>query len=85
MPQVKTDTSAISYVSVAETIKYWIFAFIGIIAVSYIIAVGAKLLWAPGTEEDTTNAIKSIAYVAVGLAIIPMAYFIVEFIINLQF
>lgn len=83
-PSVNADASKIDYVAAAKVVKYWIFAFIGVIAVWYIIAVGAKLLWAPGGEEDTTNAIKSIAYVAVGLALLPMAYFIVDFIINFR-
>jgi threonine/homoserine/homoserine lactone efflux protein len=50
-------------VDVAQEIQFWIFVFVGIIAVAYIIYIGAKLLWAPGSTEEMTSAIKSLVYV----------------------
>ncbi|MBP7823394.1 hypothetical protein KA050_03525 [Candidatus Gracilibacteria bacterium] len=84
IPTVKVDTSNINYVSIAQEIKFWLFAFIGIIAVAYIIYIGAKLLWAPGSTEEITTSLKSLLYVVVGLALIPFALFIVQFIVNIR-
>lgn len=69
---------------IGREIQFWIFVFIGIIAVAYIIYIGAKLLWAPGNTEEMTTAIKSIAYVVLGLAIIPFAYFLVQLIAHIR-
>jgi hypothetical protein len=55
-----------------------------VIAVAYIIYIGAKLLWAPGNMEEMTSAIKSIVYIVIGLALIPFAYFIVQLIVNIR-
>lgn len=84
IPNVAVDTTNINYVSIAQEIKFWLFAFIGIIAVAYIIYIGAKLLWAPGSTEEITTSLKSLLYVVVGLALIPFALFIVQFIVNLR-
>ena len=58
--------------------------FVGLIAVIYIIAIGAKLLWAPGSMEELTKAMTSLAYVVLGLAIIPFAYFLIQFLISIR-
>lgn len=84
IPNVQTQTSNLDYVAVAKEVQYWIFALIGLIAVAYILWIGAKLLWAPGNTEEITTSLKSLAYVAAGLALIPFAYFIIQFIINLR-
>jgi hypothetical protein len=84
IPNVKTSTKNINYVSIAQEMKFWLFAFVGIIAVAYIIYIGAKLLWAPGNTEEITTSLKSLGYVVVGLALIPFAYFIVQFIVNMR-
>lgn len=84
IPTVDVDTTNISYVSIAQEIKFWLFAFMGIIAVAYIVYIGAKLLWAPGSTEEITSSLKSLLYVVVGLALIPFAFFIVQFIVNLR-
>lgn len=46
IPTVQSD-SRIDYVSVGREIQFWLFVFVGIIAVCYIIYTGAKLLWSP--------------------------------------
>lgn len=84
IPNVTVDTTNINYVSIAQEIKFWLFAFIGIIAVAYIVYIGAKLLWAPGSTEEITSSLKSLLYVVVGLALIPFALFIVQFIVNIR-
>ena len=84
IPNVTTNTTNINYVVIAQELKFWIFAFIGIIAVAYIIYTGAKLLWAPGNTEEVTTSLKSLGYIVLGLAIIPFAYFIIQFIVNLR-
>lgn len=50
----------------------------------YIIYIGAQLLWAPGSMEEMTKAMKSLTYVIIGLALIPFAYFLINFIINIR-
>lgn len=58
------------------------FILVGVIAVLYIIWAGAKLLWAPGNTEEITSAMKTLGYIMLGLAIIPFAWMLVNFIIN---
>jgi threonine/homoserine/homoserine lactone efflux protein len=60
IPNVTTDTNDINYVVIAQELKFWLFAFVGIIAVAYILYVGAKLLWAPGNTEAITTSLKSL-------------------------
>ncbi len=62
IPDVESDNE-LDYVSLAEFFQFWIFVFVGIIAVIYIIYIGAKLLWAPGNMEQMTSAMKSLIYV----------------------
>lgn len=62
IPNVQSD-NRVDYVNIAREVQFWIFVFIGIIAVAYIIYIGAKLLWAPGNTEEMTHALKSITYV----------------------
>jgi hypothetical protein len=83
IPTVQSD-NRVDYVNIAREVQFWLFVFIGLIAVSYIIYIGAKLLWAPGNTEEMTSAIKSITYVVIGLALIPFAYFIVQLIANIR-
>lgn len=83
VPQVQSDNN-INYVSLSREAQFWIFVFIGIIAVAYIIYIGAKLLWAPGNMEELTSATKSLLYIVLGLALIPFAYFIVQLIANIR-
>lgn len=83
IPTVQSNNK-IDYVDVAREIQFWIFVFVGVIAVAYIIYIGAKLLWAPGNMEEMTSAIKSIVYIVIGLALIPFAYFIVQLIVNIR-
>lgn len=83
VPQVQSDNE-VDYVSIAREAQFWIFVFIGIIAVAYIIYIGAKLLWAPGNMEELTSATKSLVYIVLGLALIPFAYFIVQLIANIR-
>lgn len=83
IPTVQSD-NRVDYVNIAREIQFWLFVFVGIIAVAYIIYIGAKLLWAPGNTEEMTSAMKSIAYIVIGLAIIPFAYFIVQLIANIR-
>lgn len=83
IPTVQSD-NRVDYVNIAREIQFWLFVFVGIIAVAYIIYIGAKLLWAPGNAEEMTSAMKSIAYIIIWLAIIPLAYFIVQLIANIR-
>lgn len=83
IPTVQSSTK-IDYVDVAREVQFWLFVFVGVIAVAYIIYIGAKLLWAPGNMEEMTSAIKSITYIVIGLALIPFAYFIVQLIVNIR-
>lgn len=83
IPDVESDNE-IDYVNVAKEIQFWVFVFVGIIAVAYIIYIGAKLIWAPGNMEEMTSAMKSIVYIVIGLALIPFAYFIVQLIVNIR-
>jgi threonine/homoserine/homoserine lactone efflux protein len=46
-------------------VQFWIFALVGIIAVIYIIWIGAKLLWAPGNVEEVSTAMKSLGYIVI--------------------
>lgn len=82
IPNASPNSGTINYVSIAQEAQYWIFALVGVIAVIYIIWVGAKLIWAPGNTEEITTAMKSLGYIVIGLAIIPFAWFIVSFIIR---
>lgn len=83
VPQVQSDND-VDYVSISREAQFWIFVFIGIIAVAYIIYIGAKLIWAPGNMEELTSATKSLVYIVLGLALIPFAYFIVQLIANIR-
>lgn len=83
IPTVQSD-NRVDYVNIAREVQFWLFVFVGLIAVSYIIYIGAKLLWAPGNTEEMTSAIKSITYIVIGLALIPFAYFIVQLIANIR-
>ncbi|MBP6921235.1 hypothetical protein KBB89_01670 [Candidatus Gracilibacteria bacterium] len=83
VPTVQSS-NRVNYVNIAREIQFWLFVFVGIIAVAYIIYIGAKLLWAPGNTEEMTSAIKSITYIIIGLALIPFAYFIVQLIANIR-
>ncbi len=65
IPNAGSTKQDLNYVDIAKEIQYWIFVFIGIIAVAYIIYIGAKLLWAPGNTEEMTSSLKSLAYVVV--------------------
>lgn len=65
IPQVGAPNQDLNYVDIAEEIQFWVFVFIGVIAVAYIIYIGAKLLWAPGNTEQITTALKSLAYIVV--------------------
>lgn len=62
IPHVQSDNQ-VDYVNIAREAQFWIFVFVGIIAVAYIIYIGAKLLWAPGNMEEMTSAMKSLAYI----------------------
>ena len=62
VPTVRSN-NRIDYVDVAQEIQFWIFMFVGIIAVAYIIYIGAKLLWAPGNVEEMSSALKSLVYI----------------------
>ena len=84
MTKVNEQDTNIDYADIAKEIQYWIFVFIGVISIAYIIYIGAKLLWAPGSMEEMTKAIKSFVYIVVGLALIPFAYFLVSFIMNIR-
>lgn len=84
IPTAGSTKKSLNYVDIAKEIQFWIFAFIGIIAVAYIIYIGAKLLWAPGNTEEMTAALKSLTYVVVWLALIPFAYFIIDFIKHIR-
>jgi hypothetical protein len=84
IPQVQSVGRKVGYAEIAKEIQFWLFVFIGIIAVAYIIYIGAQLLWASGNMEEMTKAMKSLAYVVIGLALIPFAYFLVNFIINIR-
>lgn len=83
IPVVRSN-SRIDYVDIAQEIQFWIFVFVGIIAVVYIIYIGAKLLWAPGNAEEMSSALKSMVYVILWLALIPFAYFIIQLIVNIR-
>ncbi|MCB9806530.1 hypothetical protein H6768_01270 [Candidatus Peribacteria bacterium] len=83
IPTVQSN-NRLDYVNVAREVQFWLFVFVGIIAVAYIIYIGAKLLWAPGNMEEMTSALKSIVYIVIGLALIPFAYFIVQLIVNIR-
>ena len=65
IPQVGAPNQDLNYIDIAEEIQFWVFVFIGVIAVAYIIYIGAKLLWAPGNTEQITTALKSLAYIVV--------------------
>lgn len=62
IPDVESDNE-LDYVNVAKEVQFWVFVFVGIIAVAYIIYIGAKLLWAPGNMEQMTSAMKSLVYI----------------------
>lgn len=83
IPRVESNND-IDYVDIGREIQFWLFVFVGIIAVAYIIYIGAKLLWAPGNTEELTTAMKSLVYIVLGLALIPLAYFIVQLIVNIR-
>lgn len=70
IPGVLSANKNFSYAQIAKQVQFWIFVFIGLIAVAYIIYIGAKLLWAPGSMEEMTKSLVSLAYVVVGLALI---------------
>ncbi len=84
IPNVQSVSKTINYAQIAKEIQFWIFVFIGIIAVVYIIIIGAKLLWAPGSMEEMSTSLKALAYVVIGLALMPFAYFLVNFIIHIR-
>ncbi len=63
IPNAGTPKQDLNYVDIAKEVQFWVFVFIGVIAVAYIIYIGAKLLWAPGNTEQITIALKSLAYV----------------------
>ncbi len=65
IPKAGSPDQDLNYIDIAKTAQFWVFVFIGIIAVAYIIYIGAKLLWAPGSTEEMTTALKSLAYVVV--------------------
>ena len=83
IPTVRSD-NRVDYVNIAREVQFWLFVFVGIIAVSYMIYIGAKLLWAPGNTEEMTSAMKSMGYIIIWLALIPFAYFIVQLIANIR-
>jgi len=60
IPKASPGSGTINYVSVAQEIQDWIFTLVGVIAVVYIVWVGAKLLWAPGNMEEVSTAMKSL-------------------------
>lgn len=62
IPDVESNNE-LDYVNVAKEVQFWVFVFVGIIAVAYIIYIGAKLLWAPGNMEQMTSAMKSLVYI----------------------
>jgi hypothetical protein len=57
---------------------------VGIIAVACMMYIGAKLLWAQGNMEELYAATKSMVYIIIGLALIPLAYFLVQLIVNIR-
>jgi inner membrane protein involved in colicin E2 resistance len=83
VPNVESNNN-INYVKVAKEVQRWIFMSIGIIALGYLIYIGAKLLWAPGSAEEMQSAIHSVVYVMIGLALIPFAYFLIQLIVNIR-
>lgn len=83
IPNVQSD-NRVDYVNIAREVQFWLFVFVGIIAVAYIIYIGAKLLWSPGNTEEMTSAMKSVGYIIIWLALIPFAYFIVQLIANIR-
>ncbi len=83
IPSVDTEDE-IDYVDLAKEAQFWLFAFVGVIAVAYIIYLGAKLIWAPGNAEEFSAAMKSLLYIIIGLALMPLAYAIVKIIVNVR-
>jgi Type IV secretion system pilin len=83
IPTVQSD-NRVDYVHIAREVQFWLFVFVGIIAVSYMIYIGTKLLFAPGNTEEMTSAMKSMGYIVIWLALIPFAYFIVQLLSNIR-
>ena len=84
VPTANKVNQKIDYAKIAKEIQVWIFFFVGLIAVCYIVYIGAKLLWAPGSSEEMTKSLVSLSYVVIGLALMPFAYFLINFIINIR-
>jgi hypothetical protein len=84
IPQVNSVRHSIWYTEVAKEIQFWLFIFVGVIAVGYIIYIGAQLLWSPWNMEEMSKALKSMMYIVIGLAIIPFAYFLIKLIISIR-
>jgi len=83
IPVVQSNNQ-VNYVNIAREVQFWLFVFVGIIAVACMIYIGAKLLWAQGNMEELYSATKSMVYIIIGLALIPLAYFIVQLIVNIR-
>ena len=83
VPNVESDRK-VDYVNIGKEVQNWIFMLIGIIAVAYLVYVGAKMLWAPGSIEEMHSSVHSLIYIIIGLALIPFAYVLIQLIVNIR-
>lgn len=61
-----------------------IFQMVGIIAVIMILYVAYRFIIAKGSSEDLKKEAKALIFIIIGLAIIPLSYFLIQYLINLN-
>lgn len=68
-----------------KNIQVYFMGLLGIVSVSVFLYIGFMLFTAQGKEEEFKNAWKSLIYVVIGLAVMPLAYIVVKIVTGFTF
>lgn len=87
MQDITPDVRAVRNVDEAVILREAqdiIFQFVGIVAVVMILWMGIKFMTAQGNVEEFKKQAKAMIFIIIGLALIPLSYFFIRFITNLN-
>ena len=81
----ESDAQNINELTVFESVRNILFAFLGVTAIGVILWIAISFLGNKGKEDEFKKSTLSLIYLLIGLALIPTAYFIVSTLLNLNF
>ena len=64
--------------------QYLLFQIVGIVTIVMILWIGVKFLFAKGNLEEFKEESKAAIFIVIGLAIIPLSYFLIRYLTDLN-